>query len=287
MRHLSQGISVADHNHAHLDYLGFQLVKPSAPLRGIVKDFWSISGQNITHQQEQFLHPGGGMGLVFNLGDGFLIDGKKIESPTFLDGANSFSRRWTLTGHIHAIGFTFKPGGGFPFFRMPLHDLMDNPYDLSDVEVTRTLEVMEQVYEANSLTEKVQRLENWLIAQLDEDWTIAPTVNNAMTLIDQSQGQHQIEAVAVQIGISRRQLERQYKQQVGLSPKHHARLLRVNQARLMLKEMPVVSFADVAYRAGFFDQSHFIREFKSIVGMTPGAYHQRQLERQLSLIIPE
>lgn len=279
MRHLSQGISVADHNHVHLDYLGFQLVKPSAPLRDIVKDFWLIRGQNITQKQEQFLHPGGGMGLVFNLGDCFLIDGEKIESPTFLDGANSFSRRWTLTGEIHAIGFTFKPGGGFPFFKMPLHELIDNPYDLGDIELHRASEVIEQVVEAKSLTEKVQRLENWLIAQLDEERTVTPTINNAMTMIDQSQGQQQIENVASEIGISRRQLERQYKEQVGLSPKHHARLLRVNQARLMLKDVPIVSLADVAYHAGFYDQSHFIREFKSIVGMTPGAYHQRQLDR--------
>ncbi|WP_370277516.1 helix-turn-helix domain-containing protein, partial [Pontibacterium sp.] len=68
-------------------------------------------------------------------------------------------------------------------------------------------------------------------------------------------------------------LERLFKQWVGISPKHYSRLLRVNLARSALRKAEGnISLTDAALNAGYFDQAHFNREFKQVVGLTPGQY---------------
>ena len=78
-----------------------------------------------------------------------------------------------------------------------------------------------------------------------------------------------------QVAISQRQLERLYKTQVGMSPKHYARLMRIMAARLALKQKPAQSNTRLAIDLGFYDQAHFIREFTAVIGMTPYRYMQR------------
>jgi transcriptional regulator GlxA family with amidase domain len=86
--------------------------------------------------------------------------------------------------------------------------------------------------------------------------------------------------VADRLYISQRQLERLYKIHVGISPKKYARLLRVEQARIAIKNAPTLSAAEIGNATGFYDQAHFIREFKSIIGMTPNDYAVRSIQRQ-------
>jgi transcriptional regulator GlxA family with amidase domain len=79
------------------------------------------------------------------------------------------------------------------------------------------------------------------------------------------------------ISDSQRQLERLYQNQVGISPKQYSQLLRVETARLVLGQMNKSSTANLAAELGFYDQSHFIREFSAVIGLTPYAYMKRKL----------
>ena len=90
-------------------------------------------------------------------------------------------------------------------------------------------------------------------------------------MISSQKGVLSIASLAREIFISQRQLERLFKKQVGIPPKTYARLQQVSQARKVLK-INTGSLADVGYQTGFYDQSHFIREFKKVVGMTPAQY---------------
>lgn len=80
--------------------------------------------------------------------------------------------------------------------------------------------------------------------------------------------------------ISQCQIERLFHNQVGFSPKKYARLMRVASARDTLKTPDIKNTAEVAYSAGFFDQAHLIRDFKTVVGLSPGEYLKREERRR-------
>jgi AraC-like DNA-binding protein len=71
-----------------------------------------------------------------------------------------------------------------------------------------------------------------------------------------------------------------YQSQVGVSPKHYARLIKVERARLTLKHMNEQTTTRLAAELGFYDQAHFIREFRAVIGMTPYAYMKRHYHKQ-------
>ncbi|MDX5378436.1 MAG: helix-turn-helix domain-containing protein, partial [Halomonas sp.] len=70
-----------------------------------------------------------------------------------------------------------------------------------------------------------------------------------------------------------RRLERLFQRHVGLTPKHYARLLRVAHSRELIKQgEATASLTDTAFAAGYFDQAHFIHDFKAVTDYTPGGY---------------
>jgi AraC-like DNA-binding protein len=263
----------------YLDYLGFQLRKPSPVLQVFVRDYWFIRSYDSSRYREEFLHPNGGLGTIFNYGDDIFLDNQRITEPSVMDGANTFSRRLNFRGEVNAVGIRFKPSGAYPFFRMPINEIIDNPYDLAMLKMTGVHVVYGQLGDAPTVYDQVQILDRWLLNLLNENRLAASTVQGAMGMIYQSNGQSFVNDIGNAIGLSVRQLQRQYKAQVGISPKQHAKILRVEYARSAIKNLGQYPLSAVAYQAGYYDQSHFIREFKSIVSMTPSAYHARHQER--------
>ena len=105
-------------------------------------------------------------------------------------------------------------------------------------------------------------------------------------MLRQGVGSLPIPDLAQKFGVSQRQLERLYHSQVGMSPKQYSRLVRVETARLLLRQMDSQtgspSTTTLAADLGFYDQSHFIREFTQVVGITPYRYMQRRQKRKQS-----
>ncbi len=83
-------------------------------------------------------------------------------------------------------------------------------------------------------------------------------------------------SISQSAGISCRQLERIFKKYVGITPVEFLRLKRVEMARKLLKKIHPLSCTEIAYETGFYDQSHFIRNFRAVTGVTPTAYQNRK-----------
>lgn len=87
-----------------------------------------------------------------------------------------------------------------------------------------------------------------------------------------SLGNVQVTELAGSLAVSPRTLERQFAQQVGVSPKTLARVVRFDEMNSRIRLNPAVSMADLSFELGFFDQSHLINEFKALSSLTPGAF---------------
>lgn len=278
---------------AHLSYLGYQQFLPAPPLRTHVECYWVIRRDSVLHAaREEFLHPNGATGIMFHLADAPTYDGKGGGHAAVVNGPQTTTTRLGLRGAIETIGLRFHPGGAYPLLGMPLHELAEARAALGDVAVrAQVREVHERLYHAASVAERIELLDRWLLERLAQQADRTGVVERSLDAILRGGGQSPIRQVAADLHISERQLERLYKTWVGISPKKYARLVRVEEARALMKRnaralstpsldrVEEKKLVDIGYATGFFDQSHFIREFRSIEGITPQQYWQNIFRR--------
>ena len=259
-----------------LTNLGFQLVPPSGDLRPYVQSFWSFRRPApLLTFREEYMHPRGGFGVVFNFGDPVFLDGRLVKEPLFLDGANTLSRKMGFIGRVDLVGIRFREGGAYPFLGVPLHELRDAFTLLDVLDRRQLLTLHDRLTETAVLAHRFQLLDQWLLARLAQGQTRSLLIPPSLARLQAQAGQLPIPQLAEELAVSQRQLERLFQLQVGMTPKQYARLVRVETARLALKQHRE-STTRLAVDLGFYDQAHFIREFRSVIGMTPTAYKKRQ-----------
>lgn len=263
-----------------LAYLGFQLIPPHSLLRPYVKSYWYFRRETpLKVYHEEYMHPTGGFGMVFNFGDMLRLDGQIVAEPMFLDGANTVSRKLGFMGHVELMGIRFYEGGAYPFMGIPLHELRNEMFLLDALAKPDLLTLHAQLHEAESLSARIHLFDEWLIHRLKLGKERSDIIPVSLTMLRETRGQGTIPDLAQTLAISQRQLERLYQSQVGMTPKQYAQLLRVESARLALKQMNGQTTTTLAAALGYFDQSHFIREFGTVIGVTPYAYMKRHLNQ--------
>jgi AraC-like DNA-binding protein len=260
-----------------LAYLGFQLISPSRLLRSYVREYWYLQREipaSVYH--EEYMHPRGGFGIVFNLGDNLQLDSQAVTAPLFLDGANTVSRKLGFRGHVELLGVRFYEGGAYPFFGVSLNELQNELTLIDVLDRPGLLRLHARLQELKSLTARISLLEEWLIGRLLLGKERDALIPASLAMLREGEGRLPIPHLAQKLAVSQRHLERLYQSQVGMSPKQYSQLLRVEVARLALKQINEISTTtSIAANLGFYDQSHFIREFSAVVGMTPYAYMKR------------
>jgi len=226
--------------------------------------------------------PDGAMELILNLGD----PQKLCHSPT--TGAHTiFKRSWISgerfapivveeTGFIHLIGIRFKPGGAHPFFRLPLSELAGRVVELEAVWGAESEDLREQLAAAADDQAVFTRLEQWLRQKLAGREIPNRSVAFALDRIKNGGPGVRIGEIVEATGISHKQLLREFDRRVGLPPKLFARIHAFQDAITWIGHKPAVDWADVAAACGYYDQAHFIHEFRAFTGLTPSAYMGRR-----------
>ncbi len=265
---------------AQLAYLGFQLIAPDPALCSYVREYRYLRRDSpLRAYHEEYMHPRGRFGMVFNFGDKLHLDAQAIDDPTFLDGVNTVSRRMGFLGNVDLMGVSFHEGGAYPFLGVPLTELRDEITLLEVLDRPGLLRLHARLYEADSFPTRVSLLEEWLLNRLNLGKERDALIPVSLRVLREGEGNLPISELARKLAISQRQLERLYQSQVGMSPKQYSRLLRVETARLTLKQKMGQSTTGLAAELGFYDQAHFIREFSTVIGMTPYAYLKRNRQR--------
>jgi AraC-like DNA-binding protein len=164
----------------------------------------------------------------------------------------------------------FKEGGAVPFFRQPLHELFRESVSLDNFMLRSELLLLEeQLCEAKSDGKRIQVIENFLISRM----TITEAdklVLTALALIHKSKGNIRIKELTEQLHISQSPLEKRFRQMVGASPKKFSSIVRMKNA--IRQYDPQSSLTALGYEAGFYDQAHFIKEFKTFAGDSPESF---------------
>lgn len=172
------------------------------------------------------------------------------------------------------VAVRFRPAGARAFFPEDSDAFTDRCVSLDDVG-GGWRELANRVADAASAERALALIQAALLRRLARSPAAAPRALGALRLFHQAEIAPPIGGVARALALSPRQLERIFRREVGLPPKHYARLLRF---RRMVGALDRGSprWADLAARAGYSDQSHLVREFRAFAGVAPGMYLAEQ-----------
>ncbi|HEX3272011.1 MAG TPA: AraC family transcriptional regulator [Ktedonobacterales bacterium] len=187
---------------------------------------------------------------------------------------------------VYEFGVDFLPGGLYPFFAPPASELHDLQLSLDAVWSTQVVrELRERVAEADTLEEQAGILEEVLVRQLVRPLAHHPAVTAALRALSVPRMPSAPEApmariawVAEEAGLSRGHFTRLFQQEVGLTPKHYARVRRFLRVVQRLGSVGSVGserrihWARLALECGYYDQAHLINEFRAFSGVCPSAY---------------
>jgi AraC-like DNA-binding protein len=213
--------------------------------------------------------------LMFHYKKPFLVchsDGKESRQPLSLIGGLSDSFFDAKTnGETGVIFVYFNPAGACYFFDFPLIEIRNRIIALSDIyhhEINRVEELLQR---KKSSKEKIEIVEQFLVKR----FTSIPEYNyklvkTAVDNIKQHKGQISASELAQKLSVTKKTLERKFSEYIGFTPKRFASLIRFQNILLDINNK--ASLTECSFNHGYFDQSHFIKDFKMFSGYTPREY---------------
>jgi AraC-like DNA-binding protein len=250
---------------------------PGPPLREFIELMWFGEDYIVPHALERVL-PTGDMSLIINL----------FEDRTRVYDSQDLSKCETLNGAIvvgayskfsvidtaeqrSTMGAVFKPGGAFPFFKLPAGELQDTDVSLDTLWGAEASLLREQLLEAKTPEAKFAAFEhaflNRMAASLDPHPAVRFAVCNFRRVPNRA-----ISAVTDQIGLSERRFIQLFARQVGLTPKLYCRVQRFQRVLRHIARSASIDWAEIALTCGYFDQAHFIHDFRAFSGINPSSY---------------
>ena len=167
-----------------------------------------------------------------------------------------------------AVRVGFHPGGLYRLLGISMSEMIDASYDAADVFGNEMNEVNTKLQEAKTFDDIHIVIENFLLQKLSALKRALP-FDRAMLELLRLNGNVSIEQLASLSCLSLRQFERVSKDRIGLPPKLFARLVRFSRAYRIRENFSDLSWARIAHECGYFDQMHFIRDFKEFAGVAP------------------
>ena len=210
--------------------------------------------------------PDGSVNIIFNLShpsDQYGFVTRPITEAQFVP----------LAKQVQLIGIRFSPGGASHFLGDHTQTLNKQSIPLSAIfGDTDTRILSERLICANSPRQRVATLEEFIIGHVKENSELDSTVNNALHIIYARKGNIKASELAGQLQISHRQLSRKFNMWVGIGPKAFCKIIRFQNILKVLPGASAKDFLSIALDSGYYDQSHFIREFHSLYGLSPSRF---------------
>ena len=247
--------------------------EPHEILRDTVKCFW-IHEAVYPQDVEQDIAPDGCVELILNFGDPYLLRTGTPPSP--LPGAVIVGFRnkpipLVFRGTLRVVAARLFAWGALALLQDNVGALtgtFTSPGPDWDELMPRLRgHVMEGRYETAARALEELLIQRALVRRFD-----ASLIRSAAKMLHHTKGQYRIAELADACRMSVRQLERGFRRVVGASPKSFARTMRFEEAQRRLMFEPDTDLAALAVDCGYFDQAHFIKEFKEFAGKTPGEY---------------
>lgn len=256
------------HRHFPPDQFQVSAHVPASPLTAFVQYYWwvrwDLRGQPPFHQ-ENLPHPN--VHLVFDPGKTYVVGVIKGKFDT------------VLREKSQAFGVRFRPGGFYPFYRQPVASLTGRTLSLEALFGVETLPLEQAVLSETTVEPMIEIVEKLLLPRLPEPDPKVDLVSAIVEMITRERMVTRVEEIAVAFEMKPRTLQQLFHQYVGVSPKWVIQRARMHDTAEMIVAGGSIDWTALALKLGYFDQAHFIKAFKTLMGVTPADY-VRQIHSQ-------
>lgn len=173
-----------------------------------------------------------------------------------------------LRGAIQSFGVFFRPLGLWQLFRIPLRLLVNQAYSAEALLGSEVKGLWQRMAEDSCFEKRVHLVEQYLLPLAAKVSGRNELVSSALQILE-FQGAPSIAKLAGSAGLSVRQFERRFLYEIGMAPKLFARIARYQLALDSKLAAPARSWLDIAHEFGYHDQTHMIKDFRSLSGSSP------------------
>jgi AraC-like DNA-binding protein len=237
---------------------------PAPPLSDHVALFWAFDAYGGPHARERVL-PTATSELVITLGN-------EPVCPIVLSGAHSESFVIDVASRPALLGVHFKPGGAAAFLGMPADELRNSVVPLDVLWGADAGDLKERLLAATTWQARFSVLEQVLLARLGRGPQRHRAVAFALQAIEAAPHMQTVGHLTERVGLSARRFIELFAGEVGLTPKLYCRVQRFQRVLATIERDEEVDWPDVALACGYYDQAHFIHDFRAFSGINPTAY---------------
>ncbi|SKC66099.1 AraC family transcriptional regulator [Maledivibacter halophilus] len=238
---------------------------PCKELQSHIACYWTSKTNNISNKPiSSRIIPDGCMDIVFNIEE--INKGK----CGLVSGLMTMPEEQKVKGISEFIGVRFWPGEIIPFLKNSANDFTNQLIPLDSILGKVAFDISEKLYFEVTLSERLMIIEEELVKLLLKASVSNKLIKSALCTIYQHKGIISIRSLSKEMNISQRQLSRKFKTWIGTNPKTFINIIRFQYIIKQLNERTNINFQDLALENGYYDQAHFIKEFKALYGKTPG-----------------
>jgi AraC-like DNA-binding protein len=264
-----------------------QIHKPAFPLNKFIENLIYYDDPAVFHNLDRFL-PDGNTEIIIDL----------TEKPQHIYDNETLMEiqicRFAWVSGVRAQPITipsgkgsrmlivaFKKGNAFPFYSFPMGELTDTVVDADLVFGRGIHDLREQLLATKSIGRMFQLVGTFLLRQAgDAIWEDLYTkcIDYALSNIVNQPTIPRLHQLSEQIGYSQKHFISLFRDQVGVSPKQYLKIMRFQKAIRTIENNDFIRWSQIALESGYYDQAHFINDFKLFSGFTPNEYIKRRTD---------
>lgn len=255
-----------------------QIHIPRYPLNEFIEIFVYFKGVQHVHNVDRFL-PNGDVEILIDFHDGpqFIYDNdtlKEIQACNRVWASGLRTEPITIPSgnDSEMMVISFKKGRAASFFPFPMQEIADSVVDADLVWGTDLGSLREQLLAIDDVPTRFRIVEDFLLSEYRSQMKIDKCVSFAITEMTERPDAINIARMNHQIGYSQKHFTDLFRRAVGVTPKSYLKIMRFQKAVAIIDAGNDHDWRQIALECGFFDQSHFINDFKHFSGFTPEQY---------------
>jgi AraC-like DNA-binding protein len=243
---------------------------PTEQLKPFIKTYLIIESQD---ELVNRVLPDTALTIAFRCkGDVNYIKGNNHESLPLsaISGIRKSARLINYSKNTTTVVVHFKEVGAKAFFKEPLHELFDQSVSLDNFFPQQKIAIIEELLtEAKTNNQRIALIEQFLLSGL-HDYKPDSLITAAIAIIQSKKGIIKIKDLADTLFISQDAFEKRFRKTIGSSPKQFCYVVRIKS--IIYQKQNSQNLIELAFDAGYFDQSHFNKDFKLFTGQTPSEF---------------
>lgn len=257
--------------------MNYQTYQPHTDLESLISCYWTLEVPATEDTQRQRVIPDGTIEMAFILGDDikrYTTENNFILQPRAMVLGQTIEPFYIEpTGYVNTFAIRFYPYGFANFVTVPISTLANKETPIEMLFGEETAKKLEQdIIQTTDTKQRIAVIERFLLKKLSERSMVDTIVKTTIDSLLKTKGSTSISDILKEDLSKRRQLERKFVKQIGISPKQLGKVIRLQSALKMLLNEEGENLTNIAYESAYYDQAHFIKDFKEFTGISPSAF---------------